>query len=50
MYFYAQVDYRIIVKKNMGVSFKHHSKLQVEGQRTEVIWGHIPQLHKFQKF
>ena len=50
MYFYTQVDYRIIVKKNMGVSIKGHSKLQIEGQRTEVIWGHIPKLHKSKKF
>ena len=37
MYFYTQVDYGIKVKKNMGVSFKNHSKLQVEGQRTKVM-------------
>ena len=50
MYFYTQVDYRIIVKKNMGVSFKSHSKLQVEGHRTEVIWGHTPNFTNSKKF
>ena len=50
MYFYTQVDYGIIVKKNMGVSFKSHSKLQVEGQRTEVIWGHLPIFTNFKNF
>ena len=34
----------------MGVPFEGHSNLQVEGQRTEVIWGHTPTSHIFKIF